>query len=149
MPRQVRVHRIIAARIEQVWEELSDIGSHAEWMAEAERITFVGSQRSGEGTRITVPTRVGPFRTVDEIVFTAWEPPHRMAVRHSGLVTGEGEFTLSALDDATTRMEWDETLRLPLRFGGRAGERVAAPLLAAIWRRNLRTFAGRLGATSR
>ncbi len=90
-----------------------------------------------------VLTRFGPLRTNDVMEFTAWEPPHRMAIRHEGLVTGTGEFVLTAVDDATTRFSWAEELTFPVYFGGGLGARVGARILAAVWRRNLRRLAAR------
>lgn len=141
---RIRVEQLIAASPEQVWEDVADVASHAEWMADAERITFLGEQRSGAGTRMEVLTRVGPFSLTDVMEFTAWDPPHRMAVRHQGLVTGEGAFHLEA-DDGGTRFVWDEELTFPWWLGGAVTAFFAAPVLRAIWRGNLGRLAGRFG----
>jgi hypothetical protein len=63
-----------------------------------------------------------------------------MGVRHVGLVTGTGRFTLHPLGANTrTRFEWDEELRFPWWLGGRLGEAIGARVvMGAIWRRNLR-----------
>lgn len=144
MSAPVQVQVVIAAPVERVWAALERVEEHVEWMADAEKLTFLTDRRRGSGTRISVLTRIGPLRTTDVIEFTAWEPPWRMAVRHEGLVSGHGEFELTAADDSTTKLAWTEHLSFPLRFGGRIGAAVARPILASIWRGNLRRFAARL-----
>ncbi len=49
-----------------------------------------------------------------------------------------GAFALEALDPATTRFTWQERLAFPWYLGGPLTALLAAPVLAAIWKRNLR-----------
>ena len=126
-----------------VWDDIARLETHSEWMAEAEKITFLGDQTSGAGTRIEVATQVGPLRTKDVMEFVSWEPPHRMAIRRTGVVTGFGEFTLTEVGDATTRFAWHEVLAFPWYFGGAIGAWLAAPVLKRIWRSNLDELANR------
>ena len=50
---------------------------------------------------------------------TEWEPERAMGVRHDGLVTGTGRFTLEPLDDGRrTRFTWEEELTFPWWLGG-------------------------------
>ncbi len=142
---RIRVEQPIAASPDEVWDDVADVSSHAEWMADAEKITFLSDQRSGAGTRMEVLTRVGPFSLTDVMEFTAWEPPVRMAVRHQGLVTGEGAFHLSASPYGTLFV-WDEELVFPWWLGGAVTAFFAAPVLKAIWRGNLRRLAQRFHA---
>lgn len=139
---RVRVEQAIAAPPDVVWEDIADIASHAEWMADAESITFLTDAQTGAGTRMEVLTKVGPFSLTDVMEFTSWEPPERMAVRHQGLVTGEGAFSLHESGDGT-QFVWDEELRFPWWLGGPITAFFAAPVLRAIWRANLRRLAAR------
>lgn len=139
---RVCVEQHIAAPPQTVWDDIADVGSHVEWMADAESIEFVTHQRDGVGTKMEVLTKVGPFSLTDVMEFTAWEPPVRMAVRHEGLVTGEGAFFL-APERNGTKFVWDEELTFPLWLGGPVAAFFAAPVLRAIWRRNLRRLADR------
>lgn len=125
-----------------VWADVERLETHVEWMADAESIEFEGDQRSGVGTTMKVLTKVGPLRTVDVIRVLGWEPERSIAVRHEGLVTGEGEFRLKATR-LGTQFLWAEDLVLPWYFGGPFGAFVAKPVLAAIWRRNLKRLAAR------
>ena len=139
----IEISETILAPLEKVWDDVARLDTHVEWMTDAHRIDFPDGRRSGAGTRMEVETRVGPLRTTDVMEITAWEPPHRIAVHHRGLVTGSGEFLLEAIGPATTRFTWRESLRLPWFFGGPLGAIVARPLLRAEWRRNLARLRGR------
>jgi hypothetical protein len=132
----VRVSTTIDAPPAQVWADVSAIDRHVDWMRDAVGITFGSDQRDGLGTSFACATRVGPFRTTDRMVVTEWVDGEVIGVRHEGPWKGAGRFTL-APDGAGTRFTWDEELRLPWWLGGGAGAAVAAPVLAAVWRRNL------------
>lgn len=97
----------------------------------------------GVGDTIVADTRVGPFRVRDRMEIIEWRPGAVIAVRHTGIVTGEGRFVLEELDGDQTRLTWDEHLRFPIFLGGLIGERIAAPILRALFRANLRAFAAR------
>jgi uncharacterized protein YndB with AHSA1/START domain len=143
--RAIQVEVTIPAPPQTVWDDLADLASHVEWMADAESIEFLTDQQEGSGTRMRVATKVGPFRTSDLMEFTAWEPPHRMAIRHQGLVTGEGEFLL-APQGSGTRFTWRETLTFPWYLGGPVTALGAAPVLRWIWRRNLERLVERFAS---
>ena len=73
---------------------------------------------------------------VDPMVVTEWEPPGILGIRHAGVVTGSGRFTLAAAGGGTS-FAWEEELVFPAWMGGAAGGAAAAPLLRRVWRRNL------------
>lgn len=142
----IRTSTRIPAPPSRVWEELEDISSHVEWMADAVAIRFESDQREGVGTRFECDTKVGPLRLVDVMEVTSWEPERRMGVRHVGLVTGSGEFTLAPAGAAgeETDLSWTEALEFPWYFAGPVGAAVAAPVLRRIWVGNLRRLAARV-----
>lgn len=144
MPR-LRVRTVLDAPPEVVWRELEDVTSHIRWMHDARAIEITSERTSGVGTTFDCETRIGPLRTVDRMEITAWDPPRRMGVRHVGLVTGSGTFTLrpgrGRRGAGRTRFEWSERLRFPWWLGGPLGVLVARPVLRRIWRRNLRALA--------
>jgi hypothetical protein len=112
-------------------------------MADAVAIRFTTASTTGVGTTFDCDTRVGPIRLTDAMEITQWEPGRVMGVRHVGLVTGTGRFTLTPLDDGRTEFAWDETLEFPWFLGGRVGAAVAArAVLTPLWRRNLQTLKG-------
>jgi hypothetical protein len=126
-----------------VWDDLSDVASHVDWMEDAVSITFTGDRRAGVGAVFDCVTRVGPLTLVDRMEITEWEPGRRMGVRHAGVVAGEGRFTLGPAGSGRTRFTWDEELAFPWWLGGPVGAAAGAPVLRLIWRRNLRNLARR------
>jgi uncharacterized protein YndB with AHSA1/START domain len=128
-----------------VWRHLSDLADHANWMADAAAITFIGEQRRGVGTEMEVLTKVGPLRTIDVIVVTKWEEQRLIAVAHRGLVRGQGEFELADTEGGTL-LWWRERLTFPWWLGGPVTAQLARPFLARIWRQNLARFRTRVEA---
>ena len=124
---------------EQLWATLEPIERHVDWMADAESIEFLTANHRGVGTRFVCVTKVGPVRLRDVLEITAWEPHRSMGVRHEGLVTGDGHFTLQPLDDGRrVRFTWSEELTVPWWLGGRVAARVGGrQVMARIWRGNL------------
>ena len=143
---RLRVETTIAASPEAVWAHLEDLASHVEWMADAVAIDFLTPQRHGAGVRFACRTRVGPLSTTDLMEITEWSPPSRMGVRHTGAVSGEGRFELTAEGPAggSTRMVWLEVLRLPWWLGGPLGALPARPVLRRVWRGNLARLKSRV-----
>ncbi|GEM_PF-60518 len=133
---RIHVGTEIEAPRDRVWTEIEDIAHHVNWMADADSIQFETEGHGGVGTRFRVRTHLGPLRTVDTMTVTEWVEGEAIGVEHSGAVRGTGRITLADMDRRTS-ITWDEELRLPVWFGGRAGEVVAKPLLTRIWRRNL------------
>ena len=130
----------IAATPERVWEVVEPVERHVDWMADAVAIRFETEQRRGVGTRFICDTKVGPLRLADHMEITEWVPGVSMGVRHAGIVTGTGAFSLHRLDDGRrTRFEWTEDLRFPWYLAGPLGELLGGRIvLRAIWRRNLK-----------
>lgn len=134
--RQIRVRRTLPVPVTTVWDALADIPSHVGWMADAESITFTSRRREGVGTTFDCATKVGPVRLTDRMEVTEWRPRRAMAVRHVGVVTGEGRFTLRRRGRRRTVMTWEEVLRFPWWIPSWP----AAWVLGWLWRGNLRRF---------
>jgi carbon monoxide dehydrogenase subunit G len=105
-------------------------------MADAEAIHFESEKVEGLGTTFVTDTKVGPIRLKDTMVVTEWEAARVMGIRHTGIVTGTGRFTLEAVGEGT-RLTWEERLVFPLWMGGPLGGRAGRLVLARIWRQNL------------
>lgn len=136
---QIRVSIDINASVDRVWEVVEPVERHIDWMADAVAIRFQTEQTRGVGTKFFCDTKVGPIKLVDVMTITAWEPGAVMGVTHTGVVTGTGEFTLTALSDTQTRFTWTESLIFPWWLGGPIGAIVGGQIvMKAIWRRNLR-----------
>jgi hypothetical protein len=146
---RITVSTVIDASPEEVWAAVEDIESHTEWMADAVAIRFTSDRTSGVGTVFECDTRVGPLGLTDVMEITRWEPGRAMGVRHVGLVTGEGVFTLSPAGGRfrrrrATRFEWSERLVFPWWMGGPVGGVVGGRVMARIWRGNLRRLKARV-----
>ena len=136
-PVGVSAHVVIQAPVGAVWSELEHIDRHVSWMHDAVAIRFEGDQHRGLGTRFTCDTRVGPIRLSDQMEVTEWVEDRAIAVRHIGLVTGEGRFELVATSEDETRLSWNEQLHFPAHFGGSLGALAARPVLTRIWQSSL------------
>ena len=133
-----------------VWALVEPVENHVDWMHDAVAIRFQGDQTRGVGTTFLCDTKVGPIKLVDRMEITEWQPvvddkpaqPGIMGVRHVGLVTGTGRFTIESIDlGRRTRFSWAESLDFPWWLGGPIGGYIGGKLvLARIWRRNLRNL---------
>lgn len=140
----IRVSTVIDAPRRRVWADLAEIGSHVEWMGDAEAIRFTSARRAGVGATFDCITRVGPVRLTDRMAVTEWSTNRAMGIRHVGVVTGTGRFTLRSTFRGRTRFTWDERLSYPWWLGGRLGSVISRPLLRHIWKQNLRRLKARL-----
>ncbi|MED5393385.1 MAG: SRPBCC family protein [Actinomycetota bacterium] len=131
----------IAAPRNVVWEVVADVRKHSDWMADAAEIRLTSVQVTGVGTTFECETRVGPLRTLDRMAVIDWEEGRLMGVEHRGLVSGVGRFRLEDQIDGGTTFIWDEDLSFPWWLGGRTTAALARPVLALIWRQNLRRLA--------
>lgn len=134
---RIRVRTTIDAHPKRVWAAIADVSAHGEWMDDVVAIRLTSARRTGVGTTFDCDTKVGPLRLTDRMEITEWSPARVMGVRHVGLVTGDGRFTLRRARHGRTRFTWNERLRFPLWLGGPVGGAAAAPILSRIWRRNL------------
>lgn len=137
----------------EVWTIVEPVENHVQWMADAVAIRFETEQSRGVGTRFLCDTKIGPLKITDQMEITEWVPAVNaedgspgidgvMGVRHSGIVTGSGRFTIRPLGDGTrSAFTWSESLDFPWFFGGRIGEVVAGKaILGPIWARNLKAL---------
>jgi hypothetical protein len=136
----IRVSTVIDATPAQVWEVVRRVEDHVEWMHDAVAIRFTTRRHDGVGTTFDCDTRVGPFRLTDRMEITRWSPRRAMGVRHVGVVTGDGVFTLRRRRGGRTRFSWKERLRFPWWMGGPVGALVGGQVLRLVWKRNLRAL---------
>ncbi|MGI9608244.1 MAG: SRPBCC family protein [Acidimicrobiales bacterium] len=123
-----------------VWADVRNIASHVQWMHDAESIWFTSAITEGVGTSFECETKVGPIRVTDVMEITQWVEGETMGVRHSGLVTGEGTFTLTPMLGNRTLFRWAEDLEFPWWLGGLVGAPIGAFVLKQIWKRNLQNL---------
>ena len=121
---------MIKAPRKDVWRVVKDVPSHVQWMEDALSIRFTSP------TTFDCQTKVGPFRTLDRMTITLWEPGRGIGIAHTGLVKGAGTFTLRTTGFRRTRFTWREDLDLPWWMA----PPLARLVLKRIWRRNLRNL---------
>ncbi len=137
----IKVSVLIEAPPSEVWQVVEDVGSHVDWMDDAVAIRFTSDRTQGVGTTFECDTKVGPFKLMDLMEITQWKPRKAMGVRHVGLVTGEGLFTLKKVRGGRTKFTWKEKLDFPWWLGGPLGELVGGQLvLRRIWKHNLESL---------
>lgn len=136
----IRVSTVIDAPPKDVWEVVRHVGHHVEWMEDAVAIRFTSRRTSGVGTTFDCDTKVGPFRLTDKMEITRWDDAKAMGVRHVGMVTGSGVFTLKPKRGGRTTFTWTEKLSFPWWMGGPFGAVVGGEALRVIWNRNLRNL---------
>lgn len=138
---KVKVAITIDASPVTVWEEVGRIERHVDWMVDAVAIRFTSTSTRGVGTTFDCDTKVGPVRLTDKMEVTEWRDGRTMGVRHVGVVTGTGRFTLKRARRGRTRFTWEERLTYPLWMGGRIGGLVGDRIMGLVWKRNLKSLA--------
>lgn len=130
----------LASSPARVWEIVEPVERHVDWMADAVAIRFTNSQTRGVGTTFDCDTKVGPIKLTDRMEITEWVPEKSMGVKHVGIVTGTGVFTIEPLGNGQyTKFTWSEELTFPWWLGGPIGEVIGGNIvMKAIWRRNLK-----------
>ena len=100
-------------------------------------------RREGVGTTFECETKVGPIQLTDVMEITEWVDEETMGVRHSGVVTGVGAFSLSPAPGDRTLFRWAEELTFPWWLGGPVSEPFGSIILKLIWKRNLQNLSKR------
>jgi len=123
---------VLSATPRRVWDLLVDWERQVSWMPDVAWVRVLGPGRE-DGARLAVRTKVfGVPLTTDVVRVTSWQPPRLLAVKHEGLVKGDGEWRLELLTDGRTRFVWSEELRLPLPLFGEVALRIYSP-----WQRRM------------
>ena len=133
----IRITEEIEASPEVVWNAISDIQTHVNWMADASEIRITSEQTEGVGVTFDCDTKVGPLRTTDKMQITEWTPNQTLTISHKGLVEGKCSFILEKNSDGKTLFVWEENLDFPLLLGGSITGFFAKPILKKIWQKNL------------
>ncbi|HWL99885.1 MAG TPA: SRPBCC family protein [Nocardioidaceae bacterium] len=129
----------IAAPPERVWDRVVDWPRQSEWIP-ATRVRSV-TEGTGIGTQIEARTGVGRLSLLDTMTVTAWDPPRRCEVLHTGRVLrGEAGFVVTPLVDHGARLEWWERFDLPAGPAGRLAWPAARQVVQLGLRRALRSL---------
>jgi carbon monoxide dehydrogenase subunit G len=137
----------LRAAPQRAWEVLADWERYADWMPDVYWVRRLEGNE-GAGMRLAIRTKVlGIPLVTDELLITAWDPPSRMGVSHKGLVRGEAEWRLEALDGGT-RFTWIEDLRMPPPVLGAIALFLYSPILRWNFGRSMRKLSVRVGELS-
>lgn len=131
------VTQVVEAPAQQVWDALTDWSVHHEWML------FTRAEGgAGVGEAIAAFTGVGPVGFLDTMTITAWDPPERAVVRHTGrVVRGSGAFEVQPLGERRARVVWSEWVQVPFGLVGRLGWPLVRPVVRAGVQVSLRRLA--------
>jgi len=145
-PAHLSLDVIIRADVQTVWDAITDWESQGRWMLGTD---VMGTKDAGRGVggELQAYTGAGPVGFLDTMVITAWEPPYRCDVLHTGsVVKGTGTFEVVALlpdrdGSPRSRFVWIEDLEIPLGALGRAGFPLVRPVFEAGVKASLKKFA--------
>ncbi|WP_433268600.1 SRPBCC family protein [Actinosynnema sp. CS-041913] len=99
----------VAAPAGTTWAAVTDWRRQGEWML-ATTVRVTGGDGHGVGTELSAFTGLGPIGFTDTMRVTAWEPPRRCVVAHTGkLVRGTAEFRVVP-HDGTSELVWSEDI---------------------------------------
>ncbi|MBA2531095.1 MAG: SRPBCC family protein [Nocardioidaceae bacterium] len=112
----------IAARPVEVWQHVTAWEEQGAWMP-ATVVRRLPGPVAMVGERFVARTHLGPLGFDDPITVTAWEPPQRCEILHTGrLIRGVGAFYVEPSSRGSA-FTWWERIEVP---GG--------PLAPALWR---------------
>ncbi|WP_447005700.1 SRPBCC family protein [Saccharothrix isguenensis] len=98
------------------WAALTDWPRQSEWIF-GTTVRVTSGDGASEGSELEAFTGFRPLGFTDTMRITAWEPPVRCAVAHTGrLVRGTGEFVVVPRGDARSELVWSEDIPLPLNL---------------------------------
>jgi hypothetical protein len=140
MSKRIEISTVINKPLNVVWDEVKIMENHVNWMEDAVKIDILSENNSGLNTKMNVLTKVGPITLNDIITVTEWKEKDSIGVIHEGIVTGEGVFYLTSLDESKTKFQWVEILKFPFYLGGPLGEIFGGLILKLIWKKNLKNL---------
>lgn len=120
-----------------IWRLVTDWERQGDWMLEASDFVVTSSHREGIGVEAEATIKIGGIKTRDKIQVVGWEPNHRLAIRHLGWVSGEGEIYLTPSGPGRSHVFWREELRPPLGILGAIGLTLFKPLMRRIFERDV------------
>lgn len=124
--------------IEATWDAAVDWPGQGRWVPGS---TVRATGGVGFGGTIEARTGWGPLTIVDPMEITAWDPPYRAVLAHTGpLVQGMVVYQIEPLGPDRTRFTWTETLDAPVS-ALRPVYVVGTPVFGALIRVALRRFA--------
>ena len=118
---------IINASQQTVFDYVSDWEKQSDWIKFT--TVHVLSSAAQDDVNLLAITRLGPFKLLDTMVVTTWQPHERIVVEHTGrLVLGKGIFSVQSLSGNKCQFTWQEITPVPLGQVGMIVLAVMKPL---------------------
>jgi len=137
----LELHQNIGAPAGVVWDAVVDWPAQGEWML-GTAVRVSSGDGASVGSELAAYTGVRPLGFGDTMVISAWDPPRRCVVRHTGrVVRGRGIFEVQPRGERASVFRWREELVLPMGALGRLGWLLAEPPFALGVRYSLRRLA--------
>lgn len=137
----LELHQDIGAPAGVVWDAVVDWPAQGEWML-GTAVRVSSGDGASVGSELAAYTGVHPLGFGDTMVISAWDPPRRCVVRHTGrIVRGRGIFEVQPCGERASVFRWREELVLPMGALGRLGWLLAEPPFALGVRYSLRRLA--------
>lgn len=126
---------------QKVWDALTDWDRQSAWML-GTRVRGTANGGRGVGGGVEAWTGIGPIGFLDTMVITAWQPPNRCEVDHTGrLIRGTGAFLVDPAQSGGSVLTWIESVTVPGGALGRLGWLVVRPAVRYGLRLSLRRLA--------
>jgi len=106
---------------EAIWSHIANWESQGDWMLQT-KVWVTSEIREGVGTSISAFTgplyrfypRFSALGLLDLMTVTAWQPPLRCDVMHTGkILRGVGSFELVPMTPTLSKFKWSETINAP------------------------------------
>lgn len=133
----------INASADHVFACLTNWSKQSEWIV-GTKVKATKQKGMGVGGEISAFTGIGPLGFTDTMVITAWDPPRRCSVRHTGkIVKGTGDFIVQSVSDHTATFTWSEDFIIPFGTVGKTAWLIARPFARLGLQVSLKQFARR------
>ena len=137
----IELEVLVQAPALQVWNAITNWQAQSDWML-GTKVWPVNGDGTGVGGQIEAFTGIWRIGFLDTMEITAWNPPMKCDVLHTGrVVRGTGTFEVVATSDSTSKFIWSENLDLPLGVIGKVGFTIVKPGFIYGVRKSLEKFA--------
>ena len=137
----IELEVLVQAPALQVWNAITNWQAQSDWML-GTKVWPVNGDGTGVGGQIEAFTGIWRIGFLDTMEITAWNPPTKCDVLHTGrVVRGTGTFEVVATSDSTSKFIWSEDLDLPLGVIGKVGFTIVKPGFIYGVRKSLEKFA--------
>jgi hypothetical protein len=137
----------IQASQKTVFNYLSDWEKQSDWILFT-TVTKSENKAQPEEINLLAITKFGPFKVVDTMTITSWQPSEEIVVEHTGkVVKGKGVFIVRKISDHSCEFEWQEITPVPFGLIGQAGLVLTMPLVKILFNKSLKKLKNNIEST--